>query len=396
MASNTFTPAYQQQPGSAVEAIPGNSTIIVVGAGAFGGWTSWFLQQHNYKVILIDSWGPGNSRSSSGDETRIIRSTYGPNEFYFNMNVRALTLWKEYEQRWQKKFFLNKGVLWFSHHEKSSIVDDSVPFAQNHNMPYEKLSVAEVNKRFPLINTSDLHHTWYDSFGGCLQAREACHAVQQAFIAEGGTYIQATVTPGTIKANRMNSVQLSDGCELKADAYIFACGAWLASLFPEVLGNFITCTKQEVYYLGVPNLLSAVLDNYPVWVDLDGTDFYYGIPGNNYRGFKIGVDKQGELFNPTWSNRTFNPSVLSKALEFISHRFPVLKGAPVIESRVCPYENSPDGNFLFDNHPEAANVFFLGGGSGHGFKHGPALGELVANIIKGESTIPRHFLLSRA
>jgi glycine/D-amino acid oxidase-like deaminating enzyme len=130
-----------------------------------------------------------------------------------------------------------------------------------------------------------------------------------------------------------------------------------------------------------------------VWIDADGKDFYYGIPGNSFRGFKIGVDKRGEVFDPTDGDRTIKEQVLQDARKFIAHRFPGLTQAPLIENRVCPYENSPDGNFLFDHHPEAKNVFFLGGGSGHGFKHGPSLGELVMNCLKGTSKIPGHFLL---
>ena len=122
-------------------------------------------------------------------------------------------------------------------------------------------------------------------------------------------------------------------------------------------------------------------------VDLDGQDFYYGIPGNAQRGFKIGIDKRGEPFDPTHGERVLNPEILNNARKFIGHRFPQLANAPLIESRVCPYENSPDGNFIFASHPEANNLWFLGGGSGHGFKHGPALGELIANLYKNGGEI---------
>ena len=125
------------------------------------------------------------------------------------------------------------------------------------------------------------------------------------------------------------------------------------------------------------------LDSLPVWVDLDGKDFYYGIPGNVQRGFKIGVDRRGIDFDPTLGERLYNQEVLAHARSFISHRFPELKNAPLLENRVCPYENSSDGNFIFEKHPDADNVIFLGGGSGHGFKHGPALGEWVARAIAG-------------
>lgn len=387
MSAITFEPSRGNKEGKKIEPISTGKHIAVIGAGAFGGWTALHLLRKEFNVTLVDAWGPGNSRSSSGDETRVIRSTYGNNEFYFDLNVRALQLWKEHEQRWKKKLFQNKGVLWMCYQEQTPIVDDSIPFAEKHNMKYEKLSLDELSKRFPLINTNDLNHAYYDPFGGCLRAREACQLVQKAFIDEGGTYVQALANPGKIESSQLADIKLSNGNKLHADAYIFACGSWLGNLFPEVLGSIITCTKQEVYYFGVPSDHASTLDSMPVWVDVDGVDFYYGIPGNQNRGFKIGVDKRGEKFDPTSGERTANPEVLLKARKFIQHRFPVFKNAPLIENRVCPYENSPDGNFIFDQHPDATNLFLMGGGSGHGFKHGPAFGEMVANILSGEMSI---------
>jgi glycine/D-amino acid oxidase-like deaminating enzyme len=393
MPIKTFAPAYDTARGKPLEPLPTGSHVVVIGAGAFGGWTALYLLRKQYKVTLVDAWGPGNSRSSSGDETRVTRSTYGANEFYFDLNVRALELWKEHEQRWKRKLFQNKGVLWMCYDERTPVIDDSLPFTHKHNMTYEKLSLPELQKRYPILNTSDLSHAYLDPFGGCLRAREACQVIQKAFVEEGGDYLQATARPGMIDAGRMKEVRLATGSTLKADAFIFACGSWLGALFPDVLNKVITCSKQEVYYFGVPQENTEAFETFPVWVDVDGTDFYYGIPGNQYRGFKIGVDKPGEIFHPTTGDRTVTPEVLAAARKFIAHRFPGLADAPLVESRVCPYENSPDGNFLFDHHPEATNLFFLGGGSGHGFKHGPALGELVAHCITGSHPIPGDFML---
>ena len=378
--TNTFAPASIQINTEGI-GLPKKSKIAVIGAGAFGGWAALYLLRSGFDVTLIDAWGAGNSRSSSGDETRVIRSTYGANEFYFNLNVRALELWKDHQQRWSRQIFFNTGVLWFCYQEKSPLVDDSIPFSKKYKMEYEYLSRDEVKKKYPAINCSDLHHAWFDPFGGYLKARESCLAVNKAFINEGGKFIQAYAKLDKISSQINNGILLSTGERLVADAHLFACGAWLGQLFPEVLGDKITCTKQEAYYFGVPKEKSAAYDNMPVWVDLDGHDYYYGIPGNASRGFKIGVDLRGEAFDPTHGERVYNPGTLNLARKFIGHRFPELKDAPLIEGRVCPYENSPDGNFIFEQHPEAENVWFLGGGSGHGFKHGPALGELIARAF---------------
>ena len=381
--TNTFAPAPKSIFQSGQYPLSKGDRITVVGAGAFGGWSALSLLRKGFKVTLVDAWGPGNSRSSSGDETRVIRSTYGNNAFYFDLNVRALTLWKENQQRWGKEVFHNTGVIWFCYEEKAPLVDESIPFARKHKMEYEYLSVDEVHKRYPAIYTGDLHHAWFDPYGGYLKARESCLAVWQSFLAEGGQFIQAYAQPGKPQAGRLHEVTLSSGEVLRSAAYLFACGPWMGKLFPEVLGETIRCTKQEVYYFGVPKELALQYDRLPAWIDLDGKDFYYGIPGNNGRGFKIGVDKRGEAFDPTHGERISTTKVLADARQFIEHRYPGLKGMPVVESRVCPYENSPDGNFVFQPHPEAGNLWFLGGGSGHGFKHGPAIGELVANQFGG-------------
>ena len=389
MSTNTFAPRSSSASSSKIfEGLQPRANVTVIGAGVFGGWTALYLLRSGYSVTLVDAWGAGNSRSSSGDETRVIRSTYGANETYFDLNVRALELWKENQERFGKKLFYNSGVIWLCYHEKTPLVDDSIPFARKHKMEYEYLALAELKKRYPAIYAEDLHHAWLDSFGGYLKARESCQAVHEAFLKEGGKFVQAYVKPGKISSGQLQQIELSSGEKLKSDAYLFACGPWMGQLFPDVLSTTITCTRQEAYYFGVPQALAQQFDNLPAWVDVDGADFYYGIPGNANRGFKIGVDRRGEDFNPTSGERILHPDVLRDARKFIEHRFPALKNAPLVENRVCPYENSPDGNFIFETHPEADNLWFLGGGSGHGFKHGPALGEKVAHILSGKSVNP--------
>jgi len=366
MATNTFAPASLYNSFDVRGTLKKNDTVIVVGAGSFGGWTALHLLRNGIKVTLIDAWGSGNSRSSSGDETRVIRSTYGANEFYFDLNVRALELWKEHQKLWNRQVFYNTGVLWMCHHEKCSVVDDSIPYSKKHKMEYEYLSKADIAKRYEIVNTNRIHHGYFDPYGGYLKARESTQLVQETFVKEGGTFINKRVMPGE---------------KLEADTIIYACGSWLGSLFPEEIGNRITCSRQEVYYFGVPADNAGAYDQFPVWIDADDKDHYYGIPGNANRGFKVGVDIRGKAFDPTDGDRILDPQVLAHARGFLADRFPGLKDAPLVESRVCPYENSPDGNFIFEQSKKDKKVWFLGGGSGHGFKHGPALGERVARAL---------------
>ncbi|HSS77689.1 MAG TPA: FAD-dependent oxidoreductase [Thermoanaerobaculia bacterium] len=370
--------------------------IAVVGAGAFGGWTALELRRRGARVTLLDAWGPGHSRSSSGDETRIIRGVYGPDKVYVDWVARAYSLWREAEARWGLPLFRRTGCLWMCG-EDDKYVRTSLPLLVEAGLSFVELSLAESRQRFPQIDLDGVGSAFYEAEAGFLLARRSCHAVANAVAAEGGEVRLASVTPGPIAKGRMERLDLADGSTLAVDLYVFACGPWLGSLFPEVIGERrILPTRQEVFYFGPPaGDLRFQEDACPVWIDLSGEHIYYGIPGNEHRGFKVADDSRGGPFDPTATERTLTPSLLAEVRAAMAHRFPSLAGAPLVESRVCQYESSSDGHLLFDRHPDAANVWFLGGGSGHGFKLGPALGEYAAEtILTDRSPLPT-FALDR-
>ena len=368
--------------------------IAVVGAGAFGGWTALHLLRNGAGVTLIDVWGPGNSRASSGGETRIIRATYGPKQQYVRMAVRALELWKENEKRWNQRLFHRTGVLWMTGPEDES-EKASLPLLRDAGVLFEQLTPAEAQKRFPQINFDGVKWAIFEKDSGFLTARRNCQIVLDHFLAEGGEYREASVTPGVIQGREMRELALSGGSRLSADQYVFACGPWLGKLFPAVMGKVIRPTRQEVFFFGVPaGDVRYSEAQMPTWID-HGPHIFYGIPGNEGRGFKAGDDTRGPLCDPTSQERTPSPEALAHVRKYVEFRFPGMKGAPVLETRVCQYENTPDENFIMDRHPEAANVWLLGGGSGHGYKHGPAVGERMADLVLGKKPVDPFHSLAR-
>lgn len=368
--------------------------IAVIGAGAFGGWTALYLLRRGARVTLVDAWGPGNSRASSGGETRVIRGTYGPNQPYTKMAARATQLWKENEKRWNQKLMHQTGVLWMVTAGDDHFERESLPVLRDAGIAYQELSVKEMAARWPQINLEAVHWGIYEPQGGFLTARVACQAVLDSFVAEGGEYRQVAVLPRDLEG-QWDSVSLSDGSKLEADQYAFACGPWLGKLFPEVVGNRIRATKQDVFFFGPPAGDDRFTESkLPVWAD-HRDRFIYGIPGNQGRGFKVADDTRGPEFDPTSGERTVSLEGLKAIREYVAFRFPALKDAPLLESRVCQYENTPDNNFIIDRHPRHENVWLLGGGSGHGFKHGPALGEMVAGLMMEHRNPDAVFRLSR-
>jgi glycine/D-amino acid oxidase-like deaminating enzyme len=370
--------------------------VAVIGAGAFGGWTALHLLRRGARVTLIDAWGPGNSRSSSGGETRVIRGVYGPDRLYVDWTARSFRMWQEAERRWGRRLYRRTGVLWMAG-EDDAYVRESIPFLNDAGLEIEELAVEEARTRFPQIDFSGLRSAFFEPEAGYLLARRACQAVAEAVAAEGGEVRIAAAFPDCSQAGKLERLALADGSTLQADLYLFACGPWLGGLFPEVIGDkLLRVTRQEVFFFGLPPGDPWFHeDRCPTWLDLSGERIYYGMPGNEHRGFKMADDTRGAPFDPTSGERLITPDLLAGAREVLARRFPRLASEPVVETRVCQYENSPDGHLLFGHHPHTANVWLLGGGSGHGFKLGPVLGEYVAGILLEDGTPDPLFRLDR-
>jgi glycine/D-amino acid oxidase-like deaminating enzyme len=373
--------------------------VAVVGAGAFGGWTALELLRRGAKVTLIDAWGPGNARASSGGETRVIRATYGSRAHYTAMALEALGRWRHYDTQSQQHLLHETGVLWmFGDSERAmDFAHASMSALRDHGAPVEELPLPAARRRYPQIDFENIASVFIEPQAGYLMARRACESVVERFVCEGGTYRLAAVPVpvSAAKDRELRRLELQHGSALEADAFVFACGPWLGSMFPQDLGPYLTVTRQEVYYFGAPAGDPAFTDRgLPVWIDYRDTQLY-GIPGNAYRGFKIADDAPGVVMDPTMSDRGASLSGIAQAQAFLSMRFPQLAQAPLLGSEVCQYENSPDAELILDRHPRAENVWFLGGGSGHGFKMGPVIGELAAALVLGKSRPDARFGLGR-
>jgi glycine/D-amino acid oxidase-like deaminating enzyme len=379
--------------------MPAKPHIAVIGAGSFGGWTALYLQRGRARVTLVDAWGPGNSRASSGGETRVIRGAYGPAQPYTALAARAMDLWKEHQSQWSQKFFFPIGVLWMVE-GPGDFERGSLPLLKDAAIPFEELSASEMSRRWPQINFEKINWGIYEPGSGYLLARASARAVVQQFVAEGGEYRQSTIAPPHDDKNALDDgpltqLSLSDGSTLVADRYLFACGPWLGKLFPQTVGPHFTSTKQDVFFFGTPGNDARYNEgNIPVWAD-HGDRFMYGIPGNEDRGFKVADDTRGPEFDPTSGDRIITADRLAEARRYLAYRFPGMKGAPLVEARVCQYEDTTDHNFIVDHHPANQNVWIVGGGSGHGFKHGPALGEMAAKLVLTDSQAITEYRLAR-
>jgi glycine/D-amino acid oxidase-like deaminating enzyme len=360
-------------------------SAVVIGAGVMGSWTARWLLRRGYDVTLVDAHGPGNSLSSSGDESRVTRSAHGLDDHYPLWQRQSLEQWLELERRSGERLFVRTGVLWLAHDE-AGVEADSLATLARLGIPAQRLSVADLQARWPQIGTDGLAWALYEPDGGALMARRATAAAARDFVEAGGRLLRAGVQhPAARAGRRLGAVRLSDGTTLEADAFVFAAGPWLATLLPDVLGHGrLAVTRQEVVYVSPP-AGDARFDagGLPTWIEYGAA--FYGLPSIEGRGVKFAPDRPGPIVDPEHVERRPSDEALAAAHDFARTRFPDLADRPVNESRVCQYESTPDSHFIVDRHPAWEDAWIIGGGSGHGFKHGPAIGQYAAALVAGDS-----------
>jgi sarcosine oxidase len=366
----------------------------VVGAGVFGAWTAYHLRQSGQSVVLLDGYGPANARASSGGESRLIRMGYGADEVYTRWAVRSLALWQEFFRDVGRPLFHRTGVLWLAQANDPYTLATLGTLGEV-GVNFEKLTRAELEGRFPQFVFGP--DTWgvFEPDSGVLIARRAVQAVVEQAVGRGVTYLpEAVAAPAG--GGRLESVSTRSGLKVTAANFVFACGPWLPQIFPGLLGELIRPTRQEVFFFGVGAGDSRFAPPaMPAWVDFE--ELVYGVPDLEGRGFKLAIDRHGPPFDPDAGERLVTAEGLASAREQLARRLPGLRDAPVVEARVCQYENTPNGDFLIDRHPDFDNLWLVGGGSGHGFKHGPALGEYVAGRLTraGSDAEPRFALATK-
>ena len=368
--------------------------MVVVGAGVFGAWTAWHLAKRGKRVALVEAYGPAHSRASSGGETRIIRMGYGPDELYTRWSQRSLVEWKELFAATSQPLFVETGVLWMGGAGDARLRDTAATLKRC-GVAFEELDRPALEKHYPQIAFDGIVHAILEPTSGVLMARRAVAAVVEDAVQLGVTY-HCGLAMNPREAGRVEHIFTSQGERIVAGEFVFACGPWLGKVFPDVLGARIFPSRQEVFFFGIPagdrRFSPPVL---PTWLFQE--DLVYGMPDIESRGLKIAFDHHGERIDPDMQSRLVSPGMTEKVRKYVAQRFPALRDAPIVETRVCQYENTSSGDFLIDRHPEMENVWFVGGGSGHGFKHGPAVGEYVTGqLLDGTAPEPRFSLETKS
>ena len=381
----------QRGQASAVQ-IEHSPDVVVVGAGAFGIWTALYLQKLGARVKVVDAYGVGNSRQTSGGETRGVRTSYGDRPHgrqWVDWASRAIGRWKDWDEegadRLLPRLFFQTGDLILRDEPNQYITNTRVHWDAL-GISYEVLNPDEVARRWPWIRYEGLRVALYEPGAGVVRARRAIESVGRVFEDGGGSVQIGRASFGRRRQTVLETVDVSSGGSLSAGAFVFACGPWFPKVFPILMSRRLRISMGHVFYFAVPP--GDTRFTYPNMPS-------YGVPGCtgwpalplDHRGFRVRTGGRPPE-DPDTSDRWVASEYHDRPREILKRHFPDLAGASINETRACHYEASVDRNFFIDTHPDLDNVWLVGGGSAEGFKFGPVLGEYIAHRIVDDDQEP--------
>lgn len=358
--------------------------VIVVGAGAFGAWTAFYLRRMGFDTLLVDKYGPGNSKATSGGETRGVRTSYGNREtpLWCAWASEAIRRWKRYDEEWADRipaplFYTTGDVI--LREEEANFITNNQAYFDEVGVAYELLDGDETSYRWPVINTENINHVLYERDAGVVRARRAIETVAGIFQDEGGRLEIAEAKISGTTEGRIYDLELDDGSRLQAGRYVFALGPWMPLFFPEVLGEAIRIPMGHVFYYGTPaGDHRFTWPNVPSY-NVPGVTGWPALPPDN-RGFRVRTGGSQHP-DPDTSPRWVPLDKFERPRGVLRDYFPDMGEAPLVETRTCHYESSRTGNWIIDRHPDYTNAWFAGGGSAEAFKFGPVNGEFVAKRV---------------
>ena len=354
--------------------------IAIVGAGVMGAATACELAREGARVAMIDQSLLPNPRAASVDHSKVFRFAY-PDPLYINLAVDALTRWRHIESQTGTPILTQTGALLLGKSEPSF---DSKCYDALRSLGLEcdKIDSRQATAMFPQFNSDSFSYGVYDPSGAILHAETAVRVLIDLARQSGVGIVEGErVREVKQGAGSRVSIVTEHGREIECDRAMIASGPWSRKLLP-FLEDKLTTTRQELVYFEPPpeqSSLSFEPGSFPIFLELESG--FYGFPIHHAGAMKIANHNKGAEVDPNSAEDHVGEDFIDRCRAFFSEFIPGLADARVRETRVCIYNNTPDDDFIIDWHPQIDGVLVVTGFSGHGFKFGPSIGRIAADLL---------------
>ena len=353
---------------------------VVVGLGAVGSATLFHLARRGLRVLGLEQYNQGHTLGSSHGDSRIIRETYFEHPLYVPLVQRAHDLWRELEKSSGKSLIKITGGLMIGP-PGGMVVSGTLRSAREHNLPHEILTPAQVHERFPAFELEPNLVAVLDPRAGYLDP-EACNAAHLDAARNAGADIRFN-EPVVEWSAADEAVIIRTRTETySGDRLVLAAGAWTNGLARDAPLR-LEIERQSVFWFepaGSTGFYEA--NRFPIYAyEYKHGHICYGFP-RLPRGVKASIMHSGKTYQlPENIERAVNADEVEPLRAALRPVLPELAEAPVLETDVCVFTNTPDHDFIIDFHPRYPRVLISSPCSGHGFKFASAIGELQADLL---------------
>lgn len=352
--------------------------VAIVGAGVMGLAAACELAGQGASVTLIDQSPIPNTQAASFDHSKVFRFAY-PDRFYVEMAVDSFKRWQALEAETGARLLTQTGALLIGK-RRPSFETECYEAIRSLGLEAEILERNQVAERFPQFNTAAFAYGVYDPSGAISHAETAVRALLDLARQRGVHIIECQrVTELRNAAGSRVSIMTGAGREIPCNRAMIASGPWTRTFMP-FLADKLTTTRQEiVYFEPRTEAFRFESKSFPIFLEL--ASGFYGFPIHQNGAMKIANHHKGAEADPGSRDDRVSEQFLDKCRAFFARFIPGLADARVVETRVCVYNNTPDDDFIVDWHPQLDDVLLITGFSGHGFKFGPTIGRIAADLL---------------
>ncbi|MBA2286801.1 MAG: FAD-dependent oxidoreductase [Ktedonobacteraceae bacterium] len=357
--------------------------IVIVGAGIVGLSTAYaLLSQGMKRVTVLEQETVDHRRATSHGSSRLLRFEYGYDTFYSEMVMVSLSRWLHLERITKRTLYKRTGLLVLGK-EEDSFTLPSYQALRGLGLPVERLTEQHCRERFPQFATQAFDRITYNIEAGILHASASLHALKELVLDMGGEICEASRVTAVISDSQRQPVRLRlrNGDEVRAERVVLATGPWVHRLLAD-LHLPVRLTRQYLFYFGGLPIGSFGVNRFPAFL----ADELYGFPiHSTYKGreslwLKAASHIPGPLVDPD-EDSVLNEQSVARVLVELEALIPALRHAVLAHIDPCIYDLTPDENFIIDTLPHDTRVVFATGLSGHGFKFGLLLGELLSSMV---------------
>lgn len=358
-------------------------SVIVVGGGVFGVTAALELRKRGYRVTLIDPGPLPHPLASSTDISKVIRMDYGTDAFYMQLMEEALRGWERWNRSWDEPLYHPTGVLLLSRTqmEPGGFEYESFKLLEQRSHHPQRLDSEALRRRFPAWNANRYPDGYYNPLGGWAESGKVIAALLKYALQIGVEWVSGARFAALLENDaRITGIRTVEGERFHADHVIVAAGAWTPHLLPH-LSEFMWSVGQDVVHFKVPDPSSFQPPRFVPWTADVARTGWYGFPAKDDGTLKIAHHGVGIRLHPE-APRRVSPDAEDRVRELIRSAIPALADIPMVDSRLCLYCDTWDGNFYIDHDPERPGLLIATGGSGHGFKFAPVLGQIAADALE--------------